>query len=111
LDLQKINLCASAKSINIDLWHRRFGHPSDKVLNYILDCKNLNCTNCEVCKLAKQTKLPFSHSNSKSEAMFDLIHSDVDPSAVEAINGFDILLLLLIVFKATWLYSNQKMKF
>ena len=40
--------CASAKSIDVGLWHRRFGHPSDKILNYILDCKNLNYDNCEI---------------------------------------------------------------
>ena len=63
----KIIFCASAKIVNSDLWHKRLGHPSDKILNSILDFKNLNCSNCEICKLAKQTKLHFSLSTNKSK--------------------------------------------
>jgi GAG-pre-integrase domain len=40
------------------LWHRRIGHPSDKILRYIFDFKKLDCSNCEVCKLEKHTRLP-----------------------------------------------------
>jgi hypothetical protein len=56
----KLNFCASAKFVNSHLWHKRFWHPSDNILNSILDLNFLNCTNCEICKLAKQTMPHFS---------------------------------------------------
>jgi hypothetical protein len=62
--------------------------------------------NCEVCKLAKQTKLPFSHSTSTSGARFDLIHSDVwGPAPIESYNGFKYFVIFIDDFsRTTWLY-------
>jgi len=63
------------------LWHQRLGHPSAAPLlslaknnvEIMFDSKHV----CEVCPLAKQTRLPFSHSEIKSSAPFDLIHCDI----------------------------------
>jgi GAG-pre-integrase domain len=41
------------------LWHKRVGHPSDKILKTMFNFSNLDCNNCEVYNLAKHTKLPF----------------------------------------------------
>ena len=65
-----------------NLWHQRLGHPSHQRLqllsNYIsdLNVSNLNQV-CEVCPLAKQTRLPFALSNKNSLEPFDLIHCDI----------------------------------
>jgi GAG-pre-integrase domain len=49
------------------LWHRRIGHPSDKILKCIVDFKKLDCSNCEVCMLEKHIKLSFPLSTCKSK--------------------------------------------
>jgi hypothetical protein len=58
-------------------WHRKTGHPSDKILKCIFYFKMLDYSNCEVLKLGKCTKLSFSLSKCKSKKSFELIHSDV----------------------------------
>jgi GAG-pre-integrase domain len=72
-----LNLCASIKISNFELWHRRLGHPSFKILNRLFDFSFENFMDCDVCKLAKLTRPPFSLSLSKSNMHFELIHSDV----------------------------------
>jgi hypothetical protein len=52
------------------LLHKRIDHPSDKILKCIFDFKILDCSNCEMCKLGKHTKLPFSISKCKSKIFF-----------------------------------------
>jgi Integrase core domain/GAG-pre-integrase domain len=88
------------------LWHKRIGHPSDKILKCIFYFKTLDCSNCELCKLGKHTKLPFSLSKCKSKKLFKLIHSDVwGPVPVESFNGFKYFVIFIDNFsKTTWLY-------
>jgi Integrase core domain len=89
-----------------DILHRRLGHPSDKILNSFLKFSLKKCIDCDVCKLAKQTRLPFSLSNSKSEALFDLIHSDIwGPASTILYNGFRYFVIFIDDFsRSTWLY-------
>ena len=56
--------------------------------------------------MAKQTRLPFSLSNSRSEASFDLVHSDVwGPAPINSYNGFRYFVIFIDDFsKAIWLY-------
>jgi GAG-pre-integrase domain len=60
-----------------ELWHKRVGHPSNKIFKFMFDFFKDYSLNCEVCSLAKHTKLPFCNSNSKSNEMFELVHSDI----------------------------------
>jgi len=64
------------------LWHQRLGHPSNapiqllsnKIPEIVCDPNHV----CDVCPLAKQTRLFFSPSTSQSStAPFDLIHCDI----------------------------------
>jgi hypothetical protein len=55
-------------------WHKRLEHPSDRILNRIFNCSS---NTCGICKMAKQAKLPFSLSTSKTHSPFELVHSDV----------------------------------
>ena len=48
------------------LLHYRLGHPSDSVLEKLFVLPNLNSSCCDVCRYAKQTRLPFSNSKNKS---------------------------------------------
>ena len=64
-----------------DLWHRRLGHPSDQAMslfsNNIGSYNKDHCDKCDVCFRGKQTRLPFSISESKATNCFDLIHYDI----------------------------------
>ncbi|CAL9024038.1 unnamed protein product, partial [Prunus brigantina] len=72
---------AHTTSTNSDLWHRRLGHPSAAPLQFLSKSVygipfNLN-SDCEICPMAKQTRLPFSSSSISTLAPFDLIHCDI----------------------------------
>ena len=53
---------------------------------------------CASCQLGKQLALPFNNSESISNSIFELIHSDVwGPSLVASMVDLDILLFLLMI--------------
>ncbi|KAF8394657.1 hypothetical protein HHK36_020873 [Tetracentron sinense] len=72
---------ASSTIASFDLWHRRFGHVSHGRMNIlsrtIPKFSVLNSHHCDICPLAKQTRLPFSSSSITSIAPFDLLHCDI----------------------------------
>jgi len=63
-----------------DLWHRRLGHISHKILQQ-MHLPHVSATSkqpsCSICPLAKQTRLRFPQSTSRCNSVFDLIHGDV----------------------------------
>jgi hypothetical protein len=64
-----------------NLWHLRLGHASATRLSKIKSIKStFDTTDCIACIRAKQHKLPFHESTSKSTEKGELIHSDLaDP--------------------------------
>jgi Integrase core domain len=90
----------------VALSYGRMGHPSDRVLSKIIYLSNLNSNCCEVCNFAKQTKLPFSLSNNKTNKPFQLIHSDVwGPAPIDSYDNFKYFVTFIDDFsRATWLY-------
>jgi len=74
------------------LWHFRLGHVSNKSLDVIKNkfpfVKYNKSFICDICHFAKQKKLPFPLSSSKSKKCFDLIHVDVwGPYSFTSIHG------------------------
>ncbi|KAL2896616.1 Retrovirus-related Pol polyprotein from transposon TNT 1-94 [Bienertia sinuspersici] len=67
---------------SFELWHRRMGHPSDKVVKLVpaisgsSDIKTLNKA-CTVCPQAKQTRDSFPDSDSRASRGFEMIHCDL----------------------------------
>ena len=67
---------------NFELWHRRLGHPSDKVVKLLPGVSNsagkksLNKA-CEICPQAKQSRNSFPSSDSRASRVFELIHCDL----------------------------------
>ena len=64
-----------------DLWHKRLGQPSKahiktlaKSIPRITLCPSIDCN---VCPLAKQTRLPISLSSISIVEPFELIHCDI----------------------------------
>jgi len=66
----------------LDLWHKRLGHPSLKVIQMIPSLRNSHRSEnlnkvCEVCERSKQTRDKFSLSDCRALNIFDLIHCDL----------------------------------
>ncbi|KAG7563712.1 Ribonuclease H-like superfamily [Arabidopsis suecica] len=98
------------KADNRELWHRRMGHPSPKVLSFLSDVGvfNNSVSNleecCDVCFRAKQTRVPFSESSNKADDLFSLIHCDVwGPYRTKATCGAVYFLTIVDDFsRAVW---------
>jgi GAG-pre-integrase domain len=89
-----------------NLWHRRIGHPFDKILKKLFGFSNINNSSCEIYKLGKSTKLLFNISSCKSEKPFDLIHLDVwGTTPIVSFNEYKYFVLFIDDFSKTiWLY-------
>lgn len=64
-----------------ELWHLRLGHPSIGAMYNIPSIRNKVNDNiqehCSVCPMAKQSRLKFPSSESKSNSIFQLVHVDL----------------------------------
>ena len=77
----KVRALAVDGHSSIELWHKRLGHPSEKVLKYLPHVsqfsRNLNKKACDVCPRAKQHRNSFSLSDNKASCLFELVHCDL----------------------------------
>ena len=65
---------------NLELWHRRLGHPSEKVVKmipHVSSNKDHLDKGCEVCMRAKHPRDKFHLSNNKASRIFEKIHCDL----------------------------------
>ncbi|KAL2243082.1 UNVERIFIED_CONTAM: Retrovirus-related Pol polyprotein from transposon RE1 [Sesamum indicum] len=83
-DLKADRILAIGKQHNdkndFSLWHQRLGHSSPDVMKHIVALhipKPHKEHICNICPLAKQTRVPFPLSTSNSISCFDLIHVDI----------------------------------
>ena len=82
-------------STSTDVWHRRLGHPSPRILNFLVSTKQVSCTskqfnfNCLACPLGKSSRLTLKTTGHQTQAPLDLIFSDVwGPSPMFSSDGF-----------------------
>lgn len=64
----------------LELWHKRMGHPSEKVVKSLLPTSDIMGSlnkACEVCFQAKHSRDKFSLSNNKTSRIFEKIHCDL----------------------------------
>jgi transposase InsO family protein len=87
-------------AITTSLWHSRLGHPSSTAINtlrntFAISCNKVEPPLCHSCQLGKHVRLPFTPSQTRNSALFDLIHCDVWTSPVASISGCQYYLVLL----------------
>ncbi|KAK4388552.1 Retrovirus-related Pol polyprotein from transposon RE2 [Sesamum angolense] len=103
------NNCFTSQVCNRPLWHNRLGHPSSIVLQHIPEIKHLTETqpnDCCICPLAKQHRLSFPSSITRSKHMFELIHTDVwGPYKIASLTNCNYFLTIVDDFtRATWTF-------
>lgn len=76
-----------------------------KYFNFISIPTDYNCV-CEICPLARQTKLSFPIRKSGSKRIFELIHIDTwGPFQVPTYNGYRYFLTIVDDFsRGTWTF-------
>lgn len=105
------NFLSSSPTFTRDfLWHYRLGHLPTANLK-LLHTQNKvvsvpNHEHCSICPLAKQRRLPFPLSTSKSEKCFDLLHVDIwGPFKVSSTHGYKYFLSIVdYCSHFTWIF-------
>ncbi|XP_010274487.1 PREDICTED: uncharacterized protein LOC104609798 [Nelumbo nucifera] len=92
-----------------ELWHKRIGHPSEKVIKFLPDLNIRGGSGnriCGVCLKAKQTRGTFDSSENNAKKIFDLIHCDLwGPYSVRASCGATYFLTIVDDFsRAVWIF-------
>ena len=92
------------------LYHLRLGHPSFRVLKvmfpYLFQGSDISKFHCEICELAKHTRVSFPISNKRSYHPFHLIHSDIwGPSTIPNVSGAHWFVSLIDdCTQVTWIF-------
>ncbi|KAH7692774.1 RNA-directed DNA polymerase protein [Dioscorea alata] len=92
------------------LWHRRLGHLSSSRLffmaKHLLNFPFQSHKACDVCALAKQSRLPFSVSSISSVQPFELIHCDIwGPYKIASLSGAKYFLTIVDDYsRFTWVF-------
>lgn len=96
---------------SLDLWHKRLGHPSTKVLNKLPHLSSNVSTFteskvCDVCVRAKHSRTKFPISTNKALHSFDLAHCDLwGPYRASSSCGARYFLTILDDYsRAVWVY-------
>jgi len=104
----------SSSLASSSLWHRRLGHPSNKVLRTLVSrsllgsFSRLSNSPCSHCALAKSIKLPFSSHDHCSTKPFALIHSDVWMSPVISVSGYRYYVLFTDDYtRYSWIFPMR----
>jgi hypothetical protein len=78
-----------------DVWHHRLGHPSPRILYFLVKNKKVSYTsnqfnfNCPACSLGKSSRLTLKTTGHQTRALLDLIFNDVwGPSPVLSSDDF-----------------------
>ena len=96
-----------------DLWHKRLGHPSIHPMKHLADLvPEISFSSnkvCDICPLAKQTRLPFGLSIISTKKPFELIHCDIwGPFRVCSLSGAYYFLTVVDDYsRHTWIYPMR----
>ncbi|CAM8942273.1 unnamed protein product [Rhodiola kirilowii] len=109
------SLSTTCSKDNLLLWHYRLGHISIKNLaenfkDHVTSATcNKNTFHCDICPLAKQTRLQFPNSTTHSTHIFELVHGDIwGPFHTPTLSGAKYFLTLVDDFsRTTWTFLLQ----
>ncbi|KNA05415.1 hypothetical protein SOVF_190600, partial [Spinacia oleracea] len=98
-----------------ELWHRRLGHPSRKVVSLLpffstsdnkAHSSSKDFCECDVCLRAHQTRSVFPLSDSKADDLFSLIHCDIwgDYKVASSCGAYYFLTIADDFSRAVWVY-------
>ena len=87
---------STVTSVDYDIMHRRFAHPSKGVLRHASEnTQNFPSVNpvCQGCAKGKMTRLSFPLSPRRSTAPFDKVHMDLKEFSVHSYNKYKFFIL------------------
>lgn len=99
-----VNMMAStSNSKSLELWHKRLGHTNSRNMSMIQNGIGTGVkfngnpeTFCETCVRGKHSRLPFKQSNTKTNEVLELVHSDFcGPVEVDSLGGSKYFLTFL----------------
>ncbi|KAL0451846.1 UNVERIFIED_CONTAM: Retrovirus-related Pol polyprotein from transposon RE1 [Sesamum latifolium] len=101
--------CYSSNNQLYDLWHKRLGHSNALVLRHIPLLSIISANKdlvCPICPLTKQSRSPFSCSDSIACQPFDLLHIDIwGPYKEPSLSGGHYVLTIVDDYsRVTWTY-------
>ena len=110
-----VSVAAAVSSLpSLALWHSRLGHAlSSRVQQLVsrgllgsMSKDNFDCTSCQ---LGKQPALSFNNSESISNSIFELIHSDIwGPSPVASIGGSQYFVVFIDDYsRYSWIFPMK----
>jgi histone deacetylase 1/2 len=84
---------SSSVKVSSSRWHQRLGHPSNKVVQSLVQHHSLPCLPsdnlvCDACQRAKSHQLSYTASERVSTMPLELIHSDVWGPAISSSGGY-----------------------
>lgn len=86
-------------TISAEIWHKRLGHPSrNKSSIFKLNNVETPCSIsfCDICTIAKQSRLPFHFDSNRCDIPFELIHCDIwGPYATASHSGAHYFLTIV----------------
>lgn len=80
--------------LDTDMWHKRLGHPCEKIMKIVFKTLNVNgdfhnFSFCKDCHYGKHHQGHFPMSQSRAKKPLELIHSDVwGPAPILSREGF-----------------------
>jgi hypothetical protein len=82
LEVPNVKACRVEGMNQLEVWHKRLGHPSWKTTQLVSSCDGSRVSElqnkvCDTCQRAKQTREKFPLNNHKASNTFDLIHCDL----------------------------------
>jgi hypothetical protein len=73
--------------------------------NFKFNCNKSLPAHCNACRLGKHTRLPFSSSNTRISARFEIYHCDLWTSPILSVSGFQYYLIIFDDFTHfTWTF-------
>jgi len=95
-----------------DVWHRRLGHPSSRILGSLVSNNKVACTSrvfnfsCSSCPLGKASRMSLGLTGHKTCAPLELIFSDVwGPSPMLSTDGYRYFVIFMDAYtKYIWFF-------